>query len=127
MFMAQPIAYVRLFADEQGKSRMEKGLEVELETTDFVPPAPAIGVSVRQAASACAFLSVPAGYCGDWHPSPKRQWLVFVSGRMEFETEDGGRYLGRPGAVVLLEDTSGRGHRSTVPTDAPAVMLAVQL
>jgi quercetin dioxygenase-like cupin family protein len=125
--MTQPIAYVRLFADEHGKSRMERNLEVELKTTDFVPPAPAIGVSTPQPASACAFLSVPAGYFGDWHASPKRQWLVFISGQMEFETEDGERFLGRPGAVVLLEDTLGRGHRSTVPTDAPAVMLAVQL
>ncbi len=125
--MAQQVTYMRLFADEHGASHIEEGLAVDLPVTNFVPPAPAIGVSSLQPASAFAFLSVPAGYCGDWHPSPKRQWLVFISGQMEFEASDGHRFLGRPGSVVLLEDTKGPGHRSTVSPDAPAVMLAVQV
>ena len=120
------VSYVRLFADDDGGSRMES-LCIELKATDFAPPAPAIGVSAPQTANACAFLSVPTGYVGDWHPSPKRQWLVFISGQMEFETSDGQRFLGRPGSVVLLEDTRGPGHRSKVPADQPAVMLAVQI
>jgi hypothetical protein len=125
--MQPQIEYVRLFVDDQGASHMEKNLKVDFEMKDFAPPAPAIGVSALQPASGCAFLSVPAGYIGDMHPSPKRQWVVFVSGQMEFETSDGDRFLGRPGSLVLLEDTSGVGHRSTVSRDAPAVMLAVQL
>jgi hypothetical protein len=125
--MDEQIAYVRLFADELGASHIERNLAVGLESKNFVPPAPPIGVSAVQAASACAFLSVPAGYVGDWHPSPKRQWLVFVSGQMEFETSDGERFLGRPGTVVLLEDTTVLGHRSMVRAEEPAVMLAVQL
>jgi hypothetical protein len=95
--MDQQIGYVRLFADELGASHVERDLAVRLEARDFVPPAPAIGASALQPASACAFLSVPAGYFGDWHPSPKRQWLVFISGQMEFETSDGERFHGRPG------------------------------
>jgi hypothetical protein len=125
--MDQQVSYVRLFADDHGASHLEANLAVDLKSTNFVPPAPAIGVSPLQPASACAFLSVPAGYDGNWHPSPKRQWLVFISGQMEFETSDGKRFLGRPGAVVLLEDTHGAGHRSRVPAQEPAVMLAVQI
>ena len=74
--MDQQVGYVRLFADELGASHIERDLVVRLETRDFVPPAPAIGVSPLQPASACAFLSVPAGYLGDWHPSPRRQWTL---------------------------------------------------
>jgi hypothetical protein len=125
--MAEQIGYVRLFADERGTSHIGRDLVVALEIKNFVPPAPAIGVSALQATSACAFLSVPTGYFGDWHPSPKRQWLVFISGQMEFETSDGESFLGRPGSVVLLEDATGPGHRSTVRGEAPAVMMAVQL
>ena len=72
-------------------------------------------------------MSVPAGYVGDWHPSPKRQWLFFISGRMEFEVSNGARYLGVPGSIVLLEDVTGPGHRSRVIGAEPAVMAAVQL
>ncbi len=125
--MSNRLTYVRLFADTAGASHIERGLAVQMEPTNFVPPAPAILVSALQAASGCAFLSVPAGYFGDWHPSPKRQWLVFISGKMEFEACDGERFLGVPGSVVLLEDTTGAGHRSTVRGDEPAVMVAVQL
>lgn len=121
------IGYVRLFADEQGSSHIDKGMALHLEAKNFVPPAPAIGVSPLQPASTCAFLSVPAAYSGDWHPSPARQWLVFISGQMEFESSDGERFVGRTGTVVLLEDTTGIGHRSTVGSEEPATMIAVQL
>jgi hypothetical protein len=125
--MSISFAYVRLFADAEGNSHLERELALRLDSTNFVPPAPAIHVSQLQPAAAYAFLSVPAGYYGDWHPSPKRQWVFFLSGQMEFEVSDGARYLGVPGSRVLLEDTTGRGHRSRVMGAAAAVMAAVQL
>jgi hypothetical protein len=125
--MSISFAYVRLFADAVGNSHLEQDVTLQLEPTNFVPPAPAIHVSQLRAAAAYAFLSVPAGYFGDWHPSPKRQWVFFLSGQMEFEVSDGARYLGVPGSRILLEDTTGRGHRSRVIGAAAAVMAAVQL
>jgi hypothetical protein len=125
--MPTSVTYVRLFADAEGNSHLEKGLTLQLEPTNFVPPAPVIHVSPVKPATAYAFLSVPVGYFGDWHPSPKRQWLFFISGQMEFEVSDGGRYLGVPGSAVLLEDITGRGHRSRVIGGEAAVMAAVQI
>jgi len=125
--MSTSITYVKLFADAEGNSHLEEGLTLQLESTNFVPPAPAIHVSALKPANAYAFLSVPAGYFGDWHPSPKRQWLFFISGQMEFEVSDGARYLGVLGSRVLLEDITGRGHRSRVIGAEPAVMAAVQI
>lgn len=46
------VSYVRLFADEDGASHIERNLAVGLKATNFVPPAPAIGVSELQPASA---------------------------------------------------------------------------
>jgi hypothetical protein len=124
--MSTRISYVRLYADAAGASHIERDLHIPLEPTNFVPPAPSIHVSPLQPATACAFLSVPIAYFGDWHPSPKRQWLFFLSGQMEFEVSDGTRFLGVPGSTVLLEDVLGQGHRSRVIGDEPAVMAAVQ-
>ena len=124
--MSTSVRYVRLYADASGDSRIERDLRAHVKQTDFVPPAPAIFVSAVEPASGYAFLIVPIGDFGDWHPSPKRQWIIFLSGQMEFEVSDGERYLGQPGAAVLLEDTSGRGHRSRVLGDEPAIMVAVQ-
>ena len=125
--MSTSITYVRLFADDEGNSHLEQNLTLQLEASNFVPPAPPIHLSPLKPATAYAFLSVPMGYFGDWHPSPKRQWVFFISGQMEFEVSDGTRYLGVPGSTVLLEDTTGRGHRSRVIGAQAAVMAAVQI
>jgi hypothetical protein len=111
--MTTSISYVKVFADNEGNSHLEEGLTLQLEPTNFVPPAPAIHVSPLRPAVSYAFLSVPVGYFGDWHPSPKRQWLFFISGQMEFEVSDGARYLGVAGSRVLLEDITGRSSRLT--------------
>ena len=102
--MSISFAYVRLFADAKGNSQVEQELALQLEPTNFVPPAPAIHVSQLQPAAAYAFLSVPAGYVGDWHPSPKRQWVFFLSGQMEFEVS---RRSALPGSAWLKGSTRG--------------------
>lgn len=119
------LRYMRTYADADGGSHMEPA-EVELTSKDFVPPARHIDVSALQGAVTYGFLRVPSGYVGDWHPSPRRQWLFFLSGAMEFTMTDGTVYTARPGSPMLLEDTTGRGHQSRV-LGADAVMAAVQL
>ncbi len=79
--MSTNITYVKLFAEPAGNSHLEEGLTLQLEPTNFVPLAPAIHVSALKPATAYAFLSVPVRCFGDWHPSPKRQWLFFFSGQ----------------------------------------------
>ena len=120
------IKYVRLYADAQGKSHLQK-LEVELTATDFAPPAPILDFSPIEPATGCGFARLPADWVGDWHPSPKRQWLFFLAGAMEFEVTSGEVHRAGPGSVVRLEDTSGQGHRSRVVSDEAAVMAVVQL
>ncbi len=119
------LRYMRTFADPEGGSHIEPG-EVALTSKAFAPPAPPFDVSALQGAASCGFLRVPSGFVGDWHPSPKRLWLFFLSGEMEFTMTDGTVYTGRPGSPVLLEDTTGRGHQSRV-LGADAFMAAVQL
>ena len=122
-----PIEYVRFISGPDGVSRIEKGLPILFEPRDFVPPSPPIGVSVLAAASGYAFLSVPAGFDGGWHPSPRSQWIFCLSGNMRMEAGDGQVHTTSPGDAVLLEDTTGRGHYSRVVSDVPAVFAAVQL
>jgi len=121
------IKYDRLYSDSDGTSRVQKNLEIELMARDFVPPAPPIGVSAFEPASTYSFLLVPAGFIGDWHPSPKRQWVFYLQGEMEYEAGDGTKWRVGPGSYMLAEDTSGRGHRSRVVGQTPALLAAVQL
>jgi hypothetical protein len=91
------IKYDRLYSDSGGRSCVQKNLEIELVARDFVPPAPPIGVSALAPASTYAFLLVPAGFIGDWHPTPKRQWLFYLQGEMEHEAGDGTKWRVGPG------------------------------
>jgi hypothetical protein len=51
-------------------------------------------------------------YDYDWHPAPRRQFVVLLDGEIEIEVGDGEirRFAG--GEVLLLEDTEGKGHRT---------------
>jgi hypothetical protein len=48
----------------------------------------------------------------NWHNAPARQFVVILSGEAEYEASDGEvRRLG-PGGVMLVEDTTGKGHKA---------------
>lgn len=71
------------------------------------------------------FLEPSAGWYGDWHPTPVRQWLILVSGRCEFEAGDGEKAIRNAGDVVMLDDSTGRGHQAKGPGDEPVRIAAI--
>src|SRR5215204_1075139 len=83
--------------------------------------------SRRRTATGVAFVRFPAGWDGDWHPTPQRQFFFFLAGAFEGETSDGDRRSHGPGSVVLLEDTAGKGHRARVVGDTDVLAAVVQL
>ncbi len=86
------------------------------------------GVSaVRGPASDVRFIGAPAGWDSDPHPAPRRQYVVMLAGTCEATTSDGEVRVFTPGDVVLLEDTSGAGHRTRVPDGADWLAMVVVL
>lgn len=112
---------VRITSNAEGETRFEVGA-IPLDVQDYAPPAPAVAVSPRLPASDLAFASLPAGYFGDWHPAPRRQYGLVLAGTLEIETGDGARRSFGVGEVFLLEDTAGQGHRTWVRGDTPALL-----
>lgn len=120
------VRYVRVYADNAGESHYQD-VDVGLASRDFAPPAPPLFVSPVGPATGVTFVRFPAGWDGDWHPTPRRQFVMFLTGMFEGETSDGERRCFGPGSVVLLEDTTGRGHRSRVVGDVDVRAAVVQL
>lgn len=118
--------YIRVYADENGESHYED-VEVELTARDFAPPAPPLQLSPMTPATGVAFVRFPVGWDGDWHPTPQRQFFFFLTGEFAGETSDGDHRSHGPGSVVLLEDTTGRGHRARVVGDGEVLATVVQL
>jgi len=96
----------RVYADERGESHFADA-EVELKDAGSIghlsEPIPAKHVVLRRN---------DPGYDYDWHVAPSRQFIVLLDGVIEIETSDGERRTLHGGDILLMEDTTGRGHRT---------------
>jgi quercetin dioxygenase-like cupin family protein len=118
--------YTRLFEDREGESHFED-VDVEVAPVDFAPPAPPLNLSKPLPAERIILADVPAGWVGDWHPTPSRQFAIVLSGELEVEVSDGDVRRIEPGGVVLLEDAGGKGHLSRALGETEARIAFVQL
>ena len=78
-------------------------------------------------ASGIIFRSAPPSHSSDYHPVPKRQYVITLSGQVEIETGDGTIRRFGPGDVMLAEDTTGRGHITRVVGDQPRLYAFIPL
>ena len=96
----------RVYATADGGSAFE---DVEIELTDRGE----VGrLSEWVAADSVAFRENSPDYDWDWHHAPARQLIVLLDGAIEIEVTSGEKRAFGGGDVLLVEDTSGRGHRT---------------
>jgi quercetin dioxygenase-like cupin family protein len=76
-------------------------------------------LSEVQRATGVIFRETSPGYDFDWHPAPRRQYIVLLDGNIEITVGDGETRRFTGGDILLVEDTTGRGHR-TRTTDGKA-------
>jgi hypothetical protein len=84
-------------------------------------------LSVPFGAESVIFRETGADYDYDWHPAPARQLVVLLDGGIEIEVADGEVRRFRGGEIVLLEDTTGRGHRTRNVGPTPRRSLFIRL
>jgi hypothetical protein len=118
--------YIRLYSDEDGESHFED-VEPEFQSVDFAPPAPPLDISTFGEVENCSILRVAPSWVGDWHPAPFRQLHCYLSGQVEAKVSDGETRLIRAGELTLVEDTTGKGHRSCVVGDGGVIIAVVKL
>lgn len=98
------IRCLHLFTGPDGRSHVER-IEVPL--------------GVAQSVTAAHFEETAAGSALDWHDAPCNQYVITLSGTLEFTTRDGESFVLRPGDVLLASDTTGTGHRWRLIDDQP--------
>ena len=118
--------YTRVFTDEDGETHFED-VKIELSLVNFAPPAPPMNLSAFKDAKKYGFVNAPAGWYGDWHPTPKRQVFIYISGQIEVKVSDGEVRVFGPGAITLVEDTKGKGHTSRVVGNQEFLSVVIQL
>jgi quercetin dioxygenase-like cupin family protein len=96
----------RIYADAEGESHFG---ELEIALMDRG----AIGsLSEEVSVTGVIFRENEPGYDYDWHTAPRRQFIVLLDGEIEIEVSAGDKRRFRGGDVLLVEDTTGKGHRT---------------
>ena len=111
------LIYHRIYSDARaklgwyGESHFEP-VKVEQSRVKAVPSAPRVYLSKDEPATKYFFYSFEPGWTSDQQPAPMRQFMVLLSGTMEVETSDGEIKQFKPGNIILMVDTWGKGHKA---------------
>lgn len=106
----------RLYNSDDGKSRIE---DQSLASHPLL--------TSPQTATHIVFNQLSAGTFIDWHPAPRRQYVIILSGQLEIGLGDGTVRRFGPGDARLVEDTTGRGHTTRVVGTDPVLTAVIPL
>ncbi|MGN6297049.1 MAG: hypothetical protein ACTHM7_09740 [Ginsengibacter sp.] len=96
----------RIYSDGEGDSHFEN---ITIPLTD----AGSIGkLSTGIAAKEIIFREVAPSYDYDFHTAPQKQYIILLDGEIEIETSLGDKRTFKSGEVLLVEDTTGKGHKT---------------
>ena len=96
----------RLYTDDKGESHFTDAEVEYVETTR------AGRLSKHLPATGIIFREVPPTYDLDWHPAPRRQYIINLDNGVQITASDGESRVIGAGEILLVEDTTGKGHLS---------------
>lgn len=115
------VSLVRVYTGDDNESHFED-IDVPLS------PVGAGGMlSEPVATRSLIFRETGPDYELDFHPAPRRQYVVNLTGSVELEVGSGEKRVLGPGTILLAEDTKGRGHKSKAVGNEPRRCLFITL
>jgi hypothetical protein len=73
--------------------------------------------TATEGASSIVFALRRGGNFIDFHPAPRRQYVLYLTASVEIGLGDGATVVMEPGDVLQAEDVAGHGHTSRVVTE----------
>ena len=95
-----------IYVDDKGESHF-RDMEIE-----WVKDMGYGQLSERFPAMGIIFRKTSGDYDLDWHPAPRRQYIINLDAAVQVTASDGEVRVINAGEVFLVEDTSGKGHLS---------------
>jgi len=95
-----------LYVDSEGETHF-RDIEVP-----WAHEGPGGKMSERLPATGVIFRETGGDYDLDWHPAPRRQYIVNLDAGVEITVSDGETRIIGAGEVLLVEDVTGKGHLS---------------
>ena len=96
----------RVYSDNNGDSHFE---DIEIPLTEAGNVGKLSGVLP---AKGIIFREVEPSYDWNFHPAPQKQYIILLDGKIEIETSCGEKRIFKAGEVLLVEDTTGKGHKT---------------
>jgi hypothetical protein len=93
-----------VYEDASGESHF-RDIEV-----DWVEETPTGKLSKRLPATGIMFRETIMDFEDSWHRAPRRQYVISLAGGVEITVSDGETRRIGAGEIVLVEDTTGKGH-----------------
>ena len=111
----------RLYTGPDNESHFED-LEIELQDAGDIGE-----LSEKVKATGIIFRRTNPDYNYDWHNAPQRQYIIMLDGSVDVEIGDGTVRRFSTGDILLVEDTTGRGHISRSVDNQPRSSVFVTL
>jgi quercetin dioxygenase-like cupin family protein len=103
------VDYTRIYSDEGGETHFED-LSPDMLSERYAGAEWLISQPLP--VGELQFRRVTTEFPDEPHHAPRRQLIVTLAGEMEVEVSDGETRRFGPGHVILVEDTTGEGHRT---------------
>ena len=116
-----PVKVTRLYTGDDGKTKVEE-FEIPVKPRDA-----GSDVSAAVALTSMQVRRTTPRYNLDWHPAPRRQLVITLTGESEIEVEGGRKIRLGPGHILLAEDTTGQGHISRAVAGKDRIALDIGL
>ena len=107
------IRCVRIWTGQDGNSYFEEG------AIELVGGVRGDLMSGKTHTTSVSFQETASGGTFAWHDAPARQFVITLSGTLDFQTRNGEHFMIRPGDILLAEDTTGSGHSWRLVNDEP--------
>ena len=104
--MENTFTVTRVYSDANGDSHFET-VNIPLHEAGNIG-----SLSDTLPAKGVIFREVIPSYDYDFHNAPHRQYIILLDGRIQIETSLGEVREFGAGEVLLVEDTTGKGHRT---------------
>ena len=95
----------RIYSDDKGETHFE---DVDIRLEDFRGNIHRMSKPLK--ASGMSFAAFSGALAENWHTAPRKQAIIILDGEVDLAVSDGGKRRFGPGHVLVLEDTTGKGH-----------------
>jgi hypothetical protein len=96
----------RIYSDSNGDSHFED-ISIQLKEAGTIGR-----LSETMPAKGVIFREVEPSYDYDFHTAPQKQYIVLLNGEIEIETSLGEKRNFTAGEILLVEDITGKGHKT---------------